>query len=260
MSGTLAFGGPQPISLGDFVFQGFEVPEAVRWGGGQQLAVHKLIGGTRVIDAMGRDDADVAWSGILLSPDASDRADELDQLRVGGLPQSLIFLGRSYLVVVRAFTADQRKFSHVPYRISCAVLQDQSAIGYAGSPTPLEAMTDDVNAVMAIPAPAPLVVVQTTLAPAQTALATAAALDAATAAANTLQAQIVLANQEAIAARDGAAATLSIAPPGAVVGTIGDPIATAAAFTAASLAASNAATGAVMAAYTGRALVNLQGL
>ena len=41
------------VSLGGFVFTSWAVPEQVNGGGRQSLVVHKLIGGTRVIDVMG---------------------------------------------------------------------------------------------------------------------------------------------------------------------------------------------------------------
>lgn len=145
--GSLLFGaGGQPVSLGDFVFQGWEVPEAISWGGAQRLNVHKLPGGERVIDSMGRDDDEITWSGIFLSADASDRADQLDQLRVAGDELELIFAGRNYSVVISHFKADQRKTNHVPYTVSCTVLVDESgSIGNGDSPSLLSSITSDIN-------------------------------------------------------------------------------------------------------------------
>ena len=54
------------VTLGGFAFQDFEVPERIPAGGEQMLAIHKLVGGRRVIDAMGRDDAALEWSGYFL--------------------------------------------------------------------------------------------------------------------------------------------------------------------------------------------------
>jgi hypothetical protein len=153
--------GEQPVTLGDFVFAGYEVPESIRWGGSQSLAVHKLVGGERIIDAMGPDDADIGWSGIFLSSDASDRADELDQMRLAGVPVSLLFSGRSYDVVVRSFRADQRKSNHVPYNIVCTVLRDFGPNPPA--PTILSQVTDDLNQALGFDVPQALAGVQTAL-------------------------------------------------------------------------------------------------
>jgi hypothetical protein len=93
----------QTILLGDFVFDGWEVPEKITWGGAQRVNVHKMIGGERVIDSMGPDNADISWSGIFLSPDASLRADQLDQMRKNGELLDLVFAGRE-----RPFSATSR--------------------------------------------------------------------------------------------------------------------------------------------------------
>jgi hypothetical protein len=145
-----AVAAPQPVSLGGFVFDGFEVPEVITWGGRQSLAVHKLIGGLRQIDAMGPDDADVGWSGIFLGPDASSRADQVDLMRKAGDELELVFADRYYLVVIAEFAADTRLISHVPYRITCTVVADlsQTIPAYV---SPLEAVTGDLSAAYGLP-------------------------------------------------------------------------------------------------------------
>jgi len=45
------------VNLGAFQFALFEIPEKIHWGGSQRTAVHELVGGKRVIDAMGRSDS-----------------------------------------------------------------------------------------------------------------------------------------------------------------------------------------------------------
>ena len=73
------------LTLGPVAFAGFEIPSSITLGGRQRLAIHKLPGGLRIIDALGPDPADLAWSGIFTGPDAADRARLLDAMRVGGL-------------------------------------------------------------------------------------------------------------------------------------------------------------------------------
>ena len=41
------------LQLGDFQFQQQEIPESIPFGGEQALAVHRLVGGVKVVDAMG---------------------------------------------------------------------------------------------------------------------------------------------------------------------------------------------------------------
>lgn len=124
---SLLFGAAGAVVLGDVVFTGFEVPEAIRIGGAQRLAVHKMPGGTRVIDAMGRDDAPVAWQGIFLGPDAMARALAVDEMRVAGAPVPLMFGGYYLTVVVESFEADYQREAHIGYSVSCVVLRDESA-------------------------------------------------------------------------------------------------------------------------------------
>jgi hypothetical protein len=162
----------QPLALGPFVFADFEVPEKVTWGGTQRMNVHKFVGGGRIIDTMGPDDADIVWSGIFLSPDASLRADELDRMRRSGGVWELLFPNRYYQVVINQFSADTRHSSWVPYRITCTVLDDLSAYLPPASPPALQAAIQDFVAATAITA------LSSALTPAATAIAAASALAA----------------------------------------------------------------------------------
>jgi hypothetical protein len=114
------------LLLGPVSFQGFELPGRIGFGGRQILAVHVLPGGARVIDAMGRDDADIAWTGAFSGPDAADRARMLDAMRVAGSVLPLAWDAFCYLVVIRAFEAAYEQSFWVPYRISCTVVADQA--------------------------------------------------------------------------------------------------------------------------------------
>ena len=70
------------VILGPVLLRDFEVPERISFGGRQAIVVHRLPGGARVIDAMGRDDAEIAFSGIFSGPDATRRARTLDRAEV----------------------------------------------------------------------------------------------------------------------------------------------------------------------------------
>src|SRR5579859_4349335 len=76
--------GQFPVSLGNFIFKGFEVPDTAPWGGAQALSIHKLVGGARVIDAMGSDDRPIKFRGTFLSKDADTRALQIDKMRKAG--------------------------------------------------------------------------------------------------------------------------------------------------------------------------------
>lgn len=137
----------QSVVLGEVVFQDWEIPERVTWGGSHKLNVHKLVGGDRVIDAMGPDNAELTWSGIFLSQDAAQRADQLDQMRKDGQLRSFIFGGRFYYAYISSFQAEQRMLSWIPYTISLTVWRDQSTGAPQFLPNPLAEVLADAIAV-----------------------------------------------------------------------------------------------------------------
>jgi hypothetical protein len=112
------------LQLGPIAFQDFELPGQIRFGGQQRLAVHVLPGGVRVIDAMGRDDADIGWSGVFSGTDAADRARAIDLMRAQGAVWTLAWDAFCYSVVIDRFDAQYERVNWVPYRISCKVAQD----------------------------------------------------------------------------------------------------------------------------------------
>lgn len=115
------------LTLGEVEFRDFEVPESFRAGGEQMLVVHKLVGGRRVIQAMGRDDAALEWSGLFRGSDAQARARVLDEVRIGGAAQALAFGELAYTVVIRRFVFDQHKPFEIAYEIVCEVVSDDGA-------------------------------------------------------------------------------------------------------------------------------------
>ncbi|CAJ0815753.1 hypothetical protein LMG19087_02534 [Ralstonia wenshanensis] len=121
------------LKLGDFQFKDLEVPESLPFGGTQKLAMHDLVGGTRVIDSMGAFCGPVEWSGWLLGTDALARARQLDDLRERGASLLLQWSEIYYAVVIRDFRADFQRSYKIPYKIVCEVASDLSK--FAGSDT-----------------------------------------------------------------------------------------------------------------------------
>lgn len=112
------------LTLGDFAFSRFEIPERLPFGGEQRLAVHELVGGVRVVDAMGPSDAPIAWSGLFKGENALLRAQYLDGLRRAGAALPLKWGFFDYTVLIQSFNPDYERFYQIPYRISCLVVQD----------------------------------------------------------------------------------------------------------------------------------------
>lgn len=121
------------LSLGDLVFAGMEVPERLAWGGEQSLVVHKLVGGARVVDAMGRDDMPLEWSGWFMGAEALDRAQYLNTQRLLGQPLTLSLDALLFTVLIQHFEASYELAYRIPYRICCVVVQDLATPTVAGA-------------------------------------------------------------------------------------------------------------------------------
>jgi hypothetical protein len=116
--------GQFPVFLGSVQLQGFEVPETAPWGGEQALTLHKLIGGARVIDAMGVDDRAITLKGTFLSPDADSRALQVDVMRKAGQPVMFGYANHVYQVVIKSFAPDFERPDRVKYQLTLEILQD----------------------------------------------------------------------------------------------------------------------------------------
>ena len=127
------------ITLGSFDFQQFEVPEKVRFGGRQSLAIHKLPGGSRVIDIMGRDDSEITWTGTFSGANAGNRSRQLDAMRVAGLELALTWDAFCYSVIISRLDLEFRSAWWIPFKITCVVVSD-------GSSSPLDALLLDLPA------------------------------------------------------------------------------------------------------------------
>lgn len=112
------------LSLGDVLFAELEVPDRITFGGEQKLTVHELVGGTRIVDAMGRSDMPLGWTGYFMGQDALSRARYLETLRIAGQPIPLVWSELQYIVIISHFEADFEREWHIPYRITCVVVQN----------------------------------------------------------------------------------------------------------------------------------------
>jgi hypothetical protein len=116
------------LMLGPVLFEGFELPGSIVFGGAQRIALHRLPGGARVVDAMGRDDATIVWSGTFSGSDATLRARVVDELRAEGLPLPLLWESFAYLVVIESFVGNYEFENWVPYQIACTVVTGEAAV------------------------------------------------------------------------------------------------------------------------------------
>lgn len=128
------------LTLGQFLFNDFEIPDRIPFGGEQRLAVKKLVGGSRVVDAMGPDPIAPSWSGVFLGPYAMQRALTIKAMADGGQQYPLNWDQVSYQVIIQSFTCDFRKPYVVPYQIACMVVVDGTKASNNSSPS----VTDDI--------------------------------------------------------------------------------------------------------------------
>lgn len=112
------------LTLGDFVFEGFEEPYELTFGKEQAAYKHILIGGGRIIDLMGAGDPDITWSGYFTGFQAPLRARYLENLCKQG--QALTLRTGSFIkqVVITNFTFGQHEIWPIQYNITVQVIQD----------------------------------------------------------------------------------------------------------------------------------------
>lgn len=234
------------LLLGPIVFQDFEVPERINFGGAQRLTVHQFPGGARVIDTLGRDDADIAFSGTFTGEDATLRARTLDELRALGTVLPLTWDVFTYSVVIRDFTAQYERAGWIPFRITCTVLRDEAA-ALIGAPLALAgSMLGDFSAATALTAGLGLAAIGAALAASGTAIAVPGATQRGTAAYGDATARVAAA-RVAIATAIRAAETDLDA----------DAVTTTARLDRGVVALESLSALAVARAYTGRAAANL---
>ena len=134
------------LSLGDLIFSRYEIPSHISFGGDQVLAVQELVGGARIVDAMGRSDKPLEWSGVFFGDNATERANYLNFLRIDGSKRTLKWGRYSYQVVVKSVTLDFQRTYQIPYTISCVVVLDNTAPVSTSPATPIDsAISDDLN-------------------------------------------------------------------------------------------------------------------
>ena len=112
------------LTLGDVTFLENEIPEYIAVRTEHRAAIHRLVGGARVVDMLGADHAPVSWSGWFVGSTALDRALTLKSMHDDGLPLTLSWSEFLYKVVITEFEADFQREYQIPYRIACTVVQD----------------------------------------------------------------------------------------------------------------------------------------
>lgn len=115
----------EPLILAGIVFDSYSTPRRMPFGGNQAMVVHKLPGGSRVIDTLGPDEAEISWEGEFFGDDAYATSVALDGLRAAGRLVPLIFAGQTRQVIIARFEPRIRRMPvWVEYSVTCTVLQN----------------------------------------------------------------------------------------------------------------------------------------
>jgi hypothetical protein len=120
------------LILGGIQFDEWSTPHDIHLGGAQAMAIHKLPGGSRVIDTLGPDDDDYPWSGTIYGPNAIEIVRALDAMRISGVPVPLIWGGNFWTVIVSHFSAKPERYPqlwHYDITVVVAVNTMSGALG-----------------------------------------------------------------------------------------------------------------------------------
>ena len=116
------------LILGGITFDDWSTPSEMPFGGKQSLKVHKLAGGSRVIDILGPDEMDISFKGMLWSPTANASAAALNSMRIAGQPVPLTFGGNYYQVIVEKCDLKIHRYPQwYEYDITCVVSSNPMA-------------------------------------------------------------------------------------------------------------------------------------
>lgn len=112
-----------PVILGPVTFTDREIPDVMPFGGKQSMAVHRNLGGKRMVDIMGPNPDPIKWQGLFFGPTASQRARLLDALKDTGAELRLSWGSFNFLVVIEHFNALYKHEWEVRYEISVIISQ-----------------------------------------------------------------------------------------------------------------------------------------
>lgn len=124
--GSLGRTSSPPVTLGTLTLTDVEVSNALEIGGKQELVVHKLVGGDRVIQVMGPDPDPIILAGMFTGPGAQVCALQLTKMCDVGSPVRLGFPGGSLMVVIRPVTYTyQQQGAVIPFRVTVKVCRQR---------------------------------------------------------------------------------------------------------------------------------------
>lgn len=113
---------PDPILTitgpgGTIVFQYFEIPEFIHFGGPARVQIHKQPGGARQIDSLGPDPGPISWNGIMLTADGWARAQALYVIYEAGDMVTVVWRGWERQAIISDLKIKYKAVNYVEYFI-----------------------------------------------------------------------------------------------------------------------------------------------
>lgn len=136
-------GATAPVRIGSVMLTGMAVPSGVTIGGQQQITIHRLPGGDRVIDLGGNDPNRIEMEGIFLGPSSQVRAEALVKMRRDGQLVLLQVAGLSMRVYVQTFRYTYEAKGAICRYFLVLELQGESANSTALSTSALSGLIGD---------------------------------------------------------------------------------------------------------------------
>lgn len=125
--------------LGNVVFSVDEAPDELPIAITQALRVSDLIGGKRVIQAMGTVWKPLKWEGYFFGINSQYRARLLSRMMAEATVQRLTYLSYALDVVIEEFTANYQHEYEIKYEIMVQVLNDASGVVSYANPLSVDA-------------------------------------------------------------------------------------------------------------------------
>jgi hypothetical protein len=138
------------LTLGGVTFQDFEIPEKITLGNAQRMAVHELIGGGQVVDALGDATGKIALAGVFSGADAAARAQILEGATALGAQMPMLWDSFFYTVIIETFKAVYEKPWWIPFSLVCQIVFDPVAAVAAAVSSVTDLIAGDVASAVAL--------------------------------------------------------------------------------------------------------------
>jgi len=165
--------GQNPLAIGGLLLATTSCPRQIIFGAGEQkMAVHEMVGGSKVVHRMGFQPDALDWAGSAYQPDVQNVVETLRQYCVDGRERLVSWKAEAYYAIVRKQKPSYRSGGNiVDWTVSLEVTRDANGAfsGQRSAPS-----NDDTNSTLTASATSMLTAVQ---ANAPTDPTSAAALD-----------------------------------------------------------------------------------